>query len=112
MAGQFIGSTLMSFYESLPVGELLVVGGGQIGTVPALSTLSVVHKKTGPLIQSVFTLTDLAQTVVNGTEYQGTKLYDFPEGRILVLGVTAAIAQKTTSKGCGFFLLLFLNLKS
>ena len=87
----------MSFYESLPVGELIVVGGGQIGTVPALSTLKVVHKKTGPLVQSVFTLTDLAQTVVNGTEYQGTKLYDFPQGRIFVLGVTASIAQKTTS---------------
>lgn len=51
---------------------------------------SVVHKTT-------LTLTDLAQAVVNGTEYQSTKIYDFPVGRILVLGVTASIAQKTTS---------------
>jgi len=39
----------------------------------------------------------VAQNVVNGTEYQGTKIYDFPEGRILVLGVTATLQQKTTS---------------
>ena len=87
----------MSFYEDLPVGKLTVVGGGNVGTLPSLSTLKVLHKQTGPLVQSTFTLTDLAQAVVNGTEYQGTKIFDFPQGRILVLGVTATIAQKTTS---------------
>jgi hypothetical protein len=34
---------------------------------------------------------------VNGTEYQGTKIYDFPEGRIYVLGTVATLQQKTTS---------------
>jgi hypothetical protein len=35
--------------------------------------------------------------VVNGTEYQSTLLYTFPEGRINVLGNTATLQQKTTS---------------
>ena len=44
-----------------------------------------------------FTLDNVAQTVVNGTEYQGTQIYDFPQCRLSVLGVTATLQQKTTS---------------
>lgn len=51
----------------------------------------------GPVHQTLLTLSALPQTVVNGTEYQGTKVFTFPKGRILVLGVTATIAQTTTS---------------
>lgn len=87
----------MAFYEYLPVGILDVVGGGSVGTLESVSGLKVVHKKVGFLYQSVFTLTDVAQAVVNGTEYQSTKLWTFPQGRILVHGVTASLAQKTTS---------------
>ena len=43
------------------------------------------------------TLADVRQTVVNGTEYQGTKIATLPAGRILVLGVTATLRQTTTS---------------
>jgi len=67
------------------------------GTNSTSSSVVTTHNTDGTVVQSVFTLTDLAQAVVNGTEYQGTKIYDFPQGRILVLGVTASIAQKTTS---------------
>lgn len=87
----------MSMFEELSVGKLLLNGGGQVGTLASVSGLSVLHKQMGFMYQSVFTLTDVAQTVVNGTEYQGTKLFDFPEGRILVNGVVASLAQKTTS---------------
>lgn len=87
----------MATYEDLVVGKLTVAGGATVGTKASVTGLSVVHKQVGALVQSVFTLTDVPQAVVNGTEYQGTKLYDFPEGRILVMGVTAALAQKTTS---------------
>jgi hypothetical protein len=87
----------MSFFEDLTVGKVTLTGGGTIGTLAAVSGLTAKHKQAGILVQSTFTLTDVAQDVVNGTEYQGTKLYDFPEGRILVLGVTASLAQKTTS---------------
>jgi hypothetical protein len=88
----------MAQFEDLSVGKLTMAGGGQVGTVAAVTGLSAVHKQVAPIMyQSVFTLSDVAQAVVNGTEYQSTKLFDFPEGRILVLGVTAALAQKTTS---------------
>lgn len=73
--------------------------GSGAGLVPAAlnDTVAVVEYGDEALHKSVFTLTDMPQTVVNGTEYQGTKLYDFPAGRIHVLGVTMSIAQKTTS---------------
>lgn len=70
-----------------------------IGSVPAAVTATVVATETGNgvLQRTRLTLSDMAQAVVNGTEYQGTEIYDFPEGRILVLGVVAMLAQKTTS---------------
>jgi len=87
----------MAFFEDLPVGKLTVTGGGSIGTLPTVTGLTVSHKQVGPLVHSTFTLAGVPQTVVNGTEYQGTKLFTFPEGRISVLGVTATLAQTTTS---------------
>lgn len=48
-------------------------------------------------IQTTLTLDNVAQTVVNGTEYQGTKIYDFPECRMYVIGAVATLRQKTTS---------------
>lgn len=72
---------------------------GTFGAVPEAvqSTVSVAELGDKVIHQTTLTLTDLAQAVVNGTEYQGTKIYTFPIGRILVMGVTASIAQKTTS---------------
>lgn len=68
-------------------------------SVPAAMASYVVATETGNGVinQSLLTLTAAPQTVVNGTEYQGDKIYTFPEGRILVLGVTASLAQTTTS---------------
>jgi len=87
----------MSMFEDLVVGKITMTGGGVIGTLPAVTGLSVAHKQLGPFIQSVFTLTAIAQAVVNGTEYQGTKIFTFPTGRISVLDVTSTLAQTTTS---------------
>jgi hypothetical protein len=71
----------------------------RIGSVtqPASGTILHKHEQFGPLYQVTLTLDNVAQTVVNGTEYQSTLLYTFPEGRILVHGVTATLQQKTTS---------------
>lgn len=69
---------------------------GTVGSVP-VSTVSAKHVQVGPFCVTTLTLDNVAQTVVNGTEYQGTKIYDFPDGRISVLGVTATLKQKTTS---------------
>jgi hypothetical protein len=70
-----------------------------IGTVVQPATGSVTLKRfhAGPFRQLTFTLDNVPQAVVNGTEYQGTQLYTFPEGRIYVLGCTATLQQKTTS---------------
>jgi energy-converting hydrogenase Eha subunit F len=70
-----------------------------VGVVPVSLGATAVASEAGDALihQTTITLTDLAQAVANGTEYQGTKIYDFPAGRILVLGVVASIAQKTTS---------------
>jgi hypothetical protein len=60
-------------------------------------TVTATEAGTGVVHQTTLTLTDVAQAVVNGTEYQSTLLYTFPEGRIFVLGCVATLAQKTTS---------------
>lgn len=67
-----------------------------LGTSP-LSTVSVKHNAFGPFVQTTLTLDNVAQSVTNGTEYQGTQIFDFPAGRVFVLGVTATLQQKTTS---------------
>lgn len=64
---------------------------------PSVSSVTAKHVQLGKFVTTELTLDNVAQTVVNGTEYQGTKIYDFPEGRIYVLGVTATLRQKTTS---------------
>jgi len=68
------------------------VGSSPVGT-------SVATESSLGVQRTVLTLTDVAQSVpatTNG-QYVGTKIYTFPAGRILVLGVTATVAQKTTS---------------
>lgn len=69
------------------------------GAVPVAvsATVTAAEYMAGLTHRTVLTLADMPQTVVNGTEYQGTKVYTFPEGRILILGVQATLAQKTTS---------------
>lgn len=59
--------------------------------------VSAKHVAIGGYVQTTLTLNNVAQTVVNGTEYQGTKIYDFPETRMWVVGVVATLQQKTTS---------------
>ena len=66
-------------------------------TQPATGRITRKQEQFGSFNVTKLTLDNVPQTVVNGTEYQGTKIYTFPEGRILVLGVTATLQQKTTS---------------
>lgn len=70
-----------------------------LGAVPAAvaATCVATESGNGVIHQTVLTLTDLAQVITNGAEYAGTEIYDFPAGRILVLGVTASLAPKTTT---------------
>lgn len=83
-------------------GSIHIIDGDPLdkaGAAVAPATGDIVTKQVqfGPLCQTTLTLNNVPQAVVNGTEYQGTKIYDFPQGRILILGVTATLQQKTTS---------------
>lgn len=80
-------------------GGFVIADSDRLGTVtkPATGSITVKPLQVGPLYHLQFTLADVPQTVVNGTEYQSTLLYTFPEGRILVHGCTATLQQKTTS---------------
>ena len=83
-------------------GSIHVIDGDPLDkagfvTAPAVGAIVVKHVQFGPFCQTTLTLNNVGQTVVNGTEYQGTKLFTMPEGRILVQGVTATLQQKTTS---------------
>lgn len=69
------------------------------GSVPAAvgAYVKAKHVQLDNLFITTLTLDNVPQTVTNGTEYQSTQIYDFPAGRIHVLGCTASIKQKTTS---------------
>jgi hypothetical protein len=66
-------------------------------TQPATGSVGWKVEQFGPFYHMTFSLDNVPQAVVNGTEYQSTLLYTFPEGRVNVLGVTATLQQKTTS---------------
>lgn len=68
-----------------------------IGTIVPGIGVTAKHAAFGPFIQTTLKLDNVAQTVVNGTEYQGTKIFDFPETRMWVVGCVATLQQKTTS---------------
>lgn len=61
------------------------------------ATVTVEERGNGVVHQTVLTLTETPLTVTDALAYLGTKVYDFPEGRILVLGSTANLAFTTTS---------------
>jgi hypothetical protein len=97
-----VDTALYQYYaEHTDVFTILSQSGASPSGLAAVSGLTAVDNNNGVLHQVVFTLADVAQAVVNGTEYQGTKLFTFPEGRVNVLGVTASLAQKTTSALAG-----------
>lgn len=85
-----------------PTGSIHIIDGDPLdkagaAVAPATGEIVTKHAQFGPFCQTTLTLNNVPQAVVNGTEYQGTKIYDFPQGRILIMGVTATLQQKTTS---------------
>ena len=88
-----VGATFIPMAPYFPSGS----------TTPAAGTLATVTGLTsnefqcGPFRRTRFILAAMPQAVVNGTEYQGTKIFTFPEGRIYVLGCVASLAETTTS---------------
>jgi len=94
----------MSSFKTLQpnTGSIHVIDGDPLdkagaAVAPATGSIVTAHAQFGPFCQTTLRLNNVPQAVVNGTEYQGTKIYDFPAGRISILGVTATLQQKTTS---------------
>lgn len=74
-----------------------------IGSIPRAirAYVTVVESGDALIHQTILTVTDLPQAVINGTEYQSSQIYDLPEGRLLIQGTTASLAQTTTSALAG-----------
>lgn len=89
----------MSFTNLQVVKNNLPPSADQVALTPTASGVSIEHfgHEQSPVKQALITLSGVAQSVVNGTEHQGTKIVSFPQGRFLVLGVTATLQQTTTS---------------
>jgi len=77
-------------HADLLTDNLQQIGGWTAGSVPA-TTITADETIFGPIKQTILTLSNFLVTVANttGASFGGGKIYDFPEGRILVLGVTA-----------------------
>jgi len=77
--------------------KFLGLSAGDVGVASGVGVTAVESSAGGGVHKTVLTLNEVAQAVINGTEYQSTKVYTFPEGRIQVLGAITNLAQKTTS---------------
>jgi len=88
----------MSLFEANDgVGRLTVATNTAIGVLAGATGVTVSHKQIGAVVKTTLTLASTPQSVVNGVEYQGTKLWDFPKGDIVILASELSLAQKTTS---------------
>jgi hypothetical protein len=96
---QEVHDSLIGWYQDHTDAYTVLSQNGATPTgLPVISGLTAVDNcLDGVIHQTVFTLADVTQTLPNSGQYVGTKLYDFPAGRISVLGVTASLAEKTTS---------------
>lgn len=69
-----------------------------IGAIPvAQNTITAVEKGVGLIHQTVLTMTNTPVAVSDTHVGGGVKIYTFPKGRIIVIGVTGSSAITTTS---------------
>lgn len=78
--------------KSSALGAATSSAGAKNGT-----TVTAVETGTGVVHQTTLTLAATPVTMRETEQGGGVKLYDFPAGRILILGALASIAVKTTS---------------
>lgn len=94
--------------QSIPVGSTLIWSertGIQLAAPTAVANVGVVagsgvsvsEQGNGVVQKSVFTLDGAVITMRDTEQGGGLKIYDFPEGRIQILGVTATMRMATTS---------------
>ena len=90
----------MAYKQIQSVGSIRITDNPTVESVVTQPTIGKVIRKQeqfGAFNYTRLTLDNVGQTVVNGTEYQSNLIFTFPEGRILVLGCTGTLKQKTTS---------------
>jgi hypothetical protein len=68
-----------------------------VGTVVALAGLTVEEAGFGAMRQTTLTFSNVSLTLTDALAYLGTKIYDFPEGRIHVFDCTASLTFTTAS---------------
>ena len=64
---------------------------------PAAGSITATEEQFGSFHKTTINLNAARVSVTDTAAYGGQKIYDFPEGRILVLGVTASIRWAVTS---------------
>ncbi len=74
-------------------GILTTIGNGAVNG----STVSAVERGDGTIHQTTLTFAATPITMRDTEQGGGVKVYDLPEGRILILGVTSTIGVTTTS---------------
>lgn len=82
------------------VGELKVSTLGAASSTAGVkngATVTATEAGTGVVHQTTLTLAATPITMRDTEQGGGVKIYDFPEGRILILGATGSIAATTTS---------------
>lgn len=74
-----------------------------VGTIPSVAGLTVEEFGYGPARQTKLTLVNVPILITDSLAYASQKVYDFPDGRILVKGCTRnlAIASADVSAGTG-----------
>lgn len=69
---------------------------GNVGAAAATGNVAT-ERGNAVVHQTLLTLTGVAMTLADATVGGGVKIYDFPQGRILILGATGTMTFTTTS---------------
>lgn len=100
------GTSTTLFAYAIPVGYTLrwsddgieVVATTSVDGVGAVAgTGNIASETVGGVHRTTITLSAMALTVTDALAYASQKLYDFPAGRILIMGTTGSLAFSVTS---------------
>lgn len=88
--------------SSLVVNGAVRTGGAGIaddpvGTIPTITGMTLAEQSGGGMHRATITFAAASFTITDALAYLGTKIYDFPEGRIMFLGSTASLQFAVTS---------------
>lgn len=90
---------LKPFYDFI---EGVTSGQAERGVAPAVTGMTVSHEGVGQQRRTKFTFSSCAIAMVDAAgvvAYAGTKIFDFPAGKILFLGACANLALTKSSAG-------------